>query len=486
MAVDSKQARDPNEVLLIRMVDDARDEIVKLCSDLIKIDSVNYGKHIYNSMNPIFDFVKSVFEKEGIPYQEFKCPFPEPVNGQTVYYPNLVASLQGQKSDRGKTLMFCGHLDVVPYYRDAWDPAIDPIGGLIKDGVLYGRGATDMKSGCACMIMAMVLLKRSGIPFNGVLKNYNIPDEESNSEYGAQFMTREHLDAINADAIIIGESTSAGPELGPVIVLGEKGMQWFKLTFYGASGHGSMPKPKSNVINKANRIIQALPKIKFKQGIAPVSKFQMLKMLVKRLGFKKLIKMMFESAERPIYDEDGNDISIFFKTTVSVNMINAGKKENLIPSNGELVLDIRVLPGVDTNDIFMSLSDLARKLGCRIQFPAGFHQQSLSSKLQKRPIDIKVDIINSELGNFSPADHEIVKIFDKSFEEFYGIHSIHFFAPGSTDGTHLRKYGLNTYVFGPGNGQTAHSENESIEIDDIIKATKVYLISAYRYLKNGK
>jgi acetylornithine deacetylase/succinyl-diaminopimelate desuccinylase-like protein len=486
MAIKNSDNGDPNEQRLVQMVDEARDEIVNLCADLIKIDSVNYGKHIYNSLDSIYTFVKSVFDKEKIAYEEYRCPFPTPVNGQTVSYPNLVASLNGQNSEQAKTLMFCGHLDVVPYYREAWDPEIDPIGGLVKDGLLYGRGATDMKSGCACMMMAMILLKRSGIPINGTLKSYFIPDEESNSEYGAQFMTREHLDSIKADAIIIGESTSAGPDLGPVVVLGEKGMQWFKLTFFGASGHGSMPKPKSNVINKANKFIQMIPKIKFKQGIAPVGKFEMLKTLVKRLGLKKLVKMMLESAERPLYDEDGNDISIFFKTTVSVNIFSAGKKENLIPSKGELVLDIRVLPGVDTNDIFKSLSELATKLGYRIEFPEGYYQQPQNKKLSKRPVDIKVEIINSELGNFSPANHDILQIFDKTFEKFYGMPSIHFFAPGSTDGTHLRKYGLNTYVFGPGNGQTAHGENESVEIDDIIKATKVYLISAYRYLKNGK
>ncbi len=486
MAIKNTDTSDPNEQRLIQMVDNAREEIITLCADLIKIDSVNYGKHIYNSLDPIYSFVKSVFDREQIPYEEFKCPFPKPVNGKTVYYPNLVATLKGQDPEQGKTLMLCGHLDVVPYYREAWDPEIDPIGGLIKNGLIYGRGATDMKSGCACIMMAMILLKRSGIPFKGSIKNYFIPDEESNSEYGAQFMTREHLDALKADATIIGESTSAGSDLGPVIVLGEKGMQWFKLTFYGASGHGSMPKPKSNVINKANRFIQMLPKIKFKQGIAPVGKMEMLRTLVKRLGLKKLLKMMLENPKKPLYDEDGTNINIFFKTTVSVNMINAGKKENLIPSKGELVLDIRVLPGVDTNDIFKSLSEVATKLGYRIVFPKGYYQQPTTQKLEKRPVDIEVEIINTELGNFSPANHEILKIFDKTFEKFYQMPSIHFFAPGSTDGTHLRKYDINTYVFGPGNGQTAHSENESVEIDDIIKATKVYLISAYRYLKNGK
>lgn len=481
---------DPNEARLLQMVDEARDEIIKMCVDFIKIDSVNYGQHVYNSLDEIFDFSKKILQKENIPFKQFDCPFPKPVNGKTVYYPNLIAKLKNDdkmdvdKNDgQSKTLMFCGHLDVVPYYPEAWTPGIDPIGGLIQDGKLYGRGSTDMKGGCVSMLMAMILLKRSQIDINGKLKVYLIPDEESNSFYGAQFMIKEHPDALKSDAVIIGESTNAAEEIGPVVILGEKGIGWLKLTFHGASGHGSMPKPKSSVITKINNFVHNLKDIKFKKGLIPVSKGEMIKSLLKRLSFKEIIKLATETSERPKYDEDGNDISNFFKTTITPTVISAGKKENVIPTKGELVLDIRLMPDVDSNDIFKSLADVATKSKYRIKFPDGYYQQPLDKHIKDRPVDIEVDIISTELGNFSPADNPVVQILDQSFEEIYKLRTIHFFSPGSTDGSHLRKIGLDTYIFGPGNGQTSHAEDEHIEIEDIIKATKVYLLTAYRYLK---
>ena len=148
---------DPNEARLLQMVDEARDEIIKMCVDFIKIDSVNYGQHVYNSLDEIFDFSKKILQKENIPFKQFDCPFPKPVNGKTVYYPNLIAKLKNddkmdvdKNNGQSKTLMFCGHLDVVPYPR-AWTLnrshwRID------SDGKLYGQGSTDMKGGCVSML----------------------------------------------------------------------------------------------------------------------------------------------------------------------------------------------------------------------------------------------------------------------------------------------------------------------------------------------
>ena len=148
------------------------------------------------------------------------------------------------------------------------------------------------------------------------------------------------------------------------------------------------------------------------------------------------------------------------------------------------MLDIRLMPDVDTNDIFKSLAEVATKSKYRIKFPDGYYQQPLDKKIKDRPVDIEVDIISTGLNcTLSPADNPVVQILDQAFEEIYKLRTIHFFSPGSTDGSHLRKIGLDTYIFGPGNGQTSHAEDEHIEIEDIIKATKVYLLTAYRYLK---
>ncbi|MHA1684071.1 MAG: M20 family metallopeptidase [Promethearchaeota archaeon] len=471
------------ETKLLKLVDDHRDELIKLLCDMINIDSRTFDPSIYSDLKEIFNFVESFMKDAGAIVEYFNCPHElDEHNEKQVWY-NLVARVKGERP--GKTLQFNGHLDIVPFVEGQWRDGVHPLKATVIDGKVYGRGASDMKGGIAAQMMAFKLLKQSGIPFNGHLQMWFVPDEEINGEYGARFMAREHVDEINADGTIISEATGQPPVSSPAIILGEKGHKWLRMKVHGSAGHGSMPKPKSNSINKAARFISNTNKLKLPKVKPPIGFFKLLKGLLSRFTIKNLIKAAKtpEGIDTDPYDEDGIGLGNFFKTTVSFTGIKAGTKVNVIPDECELMMDIRVLPGISTQDVFDSLARYATKLGYRIKIPEGFaNVQEGNKKFQKRPVDLEIITISCTNGSFVSPDKPFTQLLSRAFEDVFHVRAVYFFAPGSTDAVHMREQGIdNVVVFGP-TGSNGHDSNEFVELESLVKTCKVYLLLAYRML----
>jgi succinyl-diaminopimelate desuccinylase len=407
-------------------------------------------------------------------------------------WPNLIISMKNEskteaidQSRKIRTLQFNGHLDTVTFNENQWQNGIKPLEPKIIDDKMYGRGAADMKGGVACIMSAMRLLKESNIPINGNLQLWFVPDEEIDAHYGARYMVKEHLDVVNSDATIIAEPTGQKPIKSPVIIMGEKGSQWFELEFIGAPGHGSMPKLKSNVITKASRFIVYQQKLKLPNVKSPLSMMDLIKALLSRFKIGDIIRFLCEPATKSDpYNEDGVGLAAFFKTTVSMNIIHGGLTINMIPATCRLKLDIRVLPGIKTQEILSALAIYAMKLGFRMELPSNYNNiQSTNRKIMKRPIDIKLKVLADAEGTFEDPSSEFCALVADSFENVFKVKNGFFFAPGSSDATYMRNGGMrNVVLFGP-NGQNTHSPNEFVSIDDLIQCTKVYLLTAHRYLK---
>jgi len=123
-------------------------------------------------------------------------------------FANVVARLSGRK--RGKVLLLNGHIDVVAP-GEGW--TVDPFGGEVKDGMIYGRGTSDMKSGIASMIAAMIGFRRSGKPFDGEIIFMAVGDEETGSQFGTRYLLENNF-GTNADFAIVAEPTNLAVELG--------------------------------------------------------------------------------------------------------------------------------------------------------------------------------------------------------------------------------------------------------------------------------
>lgn len=465
------------EQLLLSKVDDQKENLIKLLQQLIQIDSTNLSENQFVSRDAIFNFTENYLKQQGFQTQIYRAPFSEKES-----YPNLVSWLQGSTS--GPKLQFNGHLDIVPFDKSLWDSKYDPLGGLVEEGRIYGRGACDMKSGVACQIIAMNILKESKIDFNGKLQLWLTPDEETHGKFGSVFMTKNHITAIQADATIISESTTTSPLQTPVIAVGEKGPLWLKLTFLGAAGHGSMPKSKSNAINKAVRFMSNLKQLKIPKVSPPVSLITMFKNLLKRYSISDLLKALkLSKSGRNPYDEDGNALGALFKSTFSCDVFSSGTKVNVIPDQANLEIDIRLLPNIKLNDVFDAFNAYSARMGYHMKLPKEFtSQKTIPEKITKRPIDIQVEILTYGEGSMEDLNSSSFALVKNSFEAVYQVQAIHAFSSGFTDAGNLRQSGLkNIFIIGP-SGANFHGINEYAEIDSLIWATKMYLLLAYRFL----
>jgi len=469
------------EEQLLARVDENKENLLQLLQKMIQIDSTNLSEKKFVSRDAIFDFVESYLKQHNFQTQIYRAPFSDKES-----YPNLIGWMDG--SNPGPKLQFNGHLDIVPYADEIWDGKFSALSGIIENGKIYGRGACDMKGGVACQIVAMEILKKANIPFNGKLQIWLTPDEETHGTFGSLFMAKNHRAVIESDLSIIAEATAASPLQSPAIAIGEKGPLWLKLTFFGAAGHGSMPKAKSNAINKAVRFMANLKKYKLPKSPPPIGIIPLFKHLLGRYSIGDLLKVMkVAKTERNPYDEDGNSISALTHSTHSFGLFQSGSKVNVIPDEAELEVDFRLLPGIQLTEVMKNLQKYSANLGYHMKLPAEYSTEgTLAEKIKNRPVDIQVEILTWGEGSIEDMETSHYSIVKETFESAYHVHAVPAFSSGFTDAGNLRQAGLkNIFVVGP-RGRNFHAENESVDIDSLISVTKFYLLLAYRFLTRSK
>jgi succinyl-diaminopimelate desuccinylase len=229
--------------------------------------------------------------------------------------PNLMAVLEG--NGPGPVLMYNGHLDVVPAGPN-WTQ--DPFGGLIQDGRLYGRGASDMKSGVAAMLYAVIVLKRLENPFKGKLILFFNSDEEY-SNLGIRHFLQED---IAADYVVISEPS----DLDACIC--HKGAGRYRIYTSGVAGHTSVVEKPDNSIYKMAKVVTALEELskKIKQRTH------------EKLGFASL----------------------------TVSKISGGNAPNIVPSHTVIEIDRRVLPGEKEEEVRQEIERTVKKIADREGF----------------------------------------------------------------------------------------------------------------------
>ena len=470
-----------DEQKLLEIVDNNENEIVNLLQKLIRINSINKSEFEFCERNEIFKFAEQFMKEEGFNTTLYKAPFSSGKKNE--FYYNLIATSKEDPSE--KSLQFNGHLDIVPFNPDKWDSSIPPLGGVIKDGKIFGRGSMDMKAGIACQMMAMKLLKDAGVNLKGKLQLWLVPDEETHGIYGSAFMTKQHFDVVNCDATIISEPSSVKPFQSPAIAVGEKGPHWLKFTFFGVAGHGSMPKEHSNALNKAVRFMSNSKKqLKIPKVKAELTKLDFLKSLLSRFKLTDIPKLSFSTGEKKdVLDKDKISLSSIFETTYSFDKISAGTKTNVIPDKCELEVDFRVMPGLSTQRLFDSIVKYCSKLNYRIELPEGYtNLQHSNPKLVDEPVEIELSILTIGDGSFEDYNSEFGKTLANTFEGYFQSKVFYMFMPGFTDAGNMREAGMkDIYVIGPSGGH-AHEAYEYADIDSLYDLTKFYMLLAYRYL----
>jgi len=230
-------------------VDEISDDLVGFASDLVRIRSV------LNHEEPAQELVRERLEALDLEVEEIRADEVPGIEDHDEYVerdlsyedrPNLLATREG--ADNGPSLLFNGHVDVVPEGdRDAW--SFDPFAGTVEDGRLLGRGASDMKGGVAAMIYALEALDRAGIELLGDL-SFNTVIEE---EYGGSGGTLASvLAGVDADAVVIPEPTGFDSWIA------NDGVSYFRVTVEGKSAHAAETDAGVNAISKLLPIYHAL------------------------------------------------------------------------------------------------------------------------------------------------------------------------------------------------------------------------------------
>jgi len=445
--------------LILKEIEENREEYISFLSELIKTDSYNPPG---NEMN-VAKVIQTFLGKVGVICEVF------PIGENRA---NLFASLND--NTEGKTLLYNGHMDVVPPgNEEEWNQS--PLSAYIKrKKIMYGRGTADMKGGLAGMVIALAILKKLGFETPGNLMLNAVCDEETGGKHGVGWLLENKMKSLKCDFTIVGEPSGLAP-LPKAIILGEKGHLQLRIVANGISAHSAVPFLGENAIYMISNIIQNLKKLEeYVPAVSPPLSEEEIKELMGDVFpnmeiFNKILN------EQPLLQ---NVIKSLTQFTYSLNVIDGGIKENVIPDRCEAIMDFRLLPGQTSEIVINALKKLIRELGYDIRDePAG----------EPEDVFIYIDVFNQNEASYWDAwqDSEDVKDLHSVIERVYKKKPFYFLFPACSDAVWYRNSGYcpSTVIFGPGSAITAHATNESIEIQDFINSIKVYTLFAIEFLQ---
>ncbi|MBI2527746.1 MAG: M20/M25/M40 family metallo-hydrolase [Candidatus Rokubacteria bacterium] len=374
---------------------------------------------------------------------------------------NLVARLRGDGSLPGIVLHH--HIDVVYAARRYW--TVDPFGGVIQDGYLYGRGALDMKSTGVLQLAAVLALRRARVPLKRDLILLATADEEAGSRFGAQWVADERRQWLAGAEYALSElgfiaaRPGAKAPLGSIVISEKTGLP-LRLTARSAPGHGSMPWPDT----APHRLIRALGRLLAAERpprILPETReyFARLGSVLpgdQASGLDDLDRFLQDPAFRARFYGSPHHAAMV-RTTFAVTMLKGSEKRNVIPPEAVAEIDCRMLAGEDPEEI----RDWVRQV-----VADGEVEVEITSP-PKQP-------------NLSPPDTELYKhLADALRGRAPGVVVVPEILVGFTDNWVFRRCGLHGYGFGPfvlddGEVRRIHGNDERISLENVVAGARAY------------
>jgi acetylornithine deacetylase/succinyl-diaminopimelate desuccinylase-like protein len=369
------------------------DEVVRFCSDLIRIDTTNRGGGDGTERRAA-EYVADALAGAGLdPVLLESAP------GRA----NVVARVAGTEPAR-PALLVHGHLDVVPADPAEW--RVPPMSGEVADGVVWGRGAVDMKNTDAMVLALVRAWARQGRrPRRDVVVAFTA-DEEDTAEYGARFLVDKHAGLFEGCTEAIGESGgytfhSGQSRLYPVAAA-ERGTAWLRLTARGTAGHGSRANPD----NAVSRLAAAVVRIAEHEW--PVRLIPTVRACLDALGD----------------DEAAALVGPTLRNSATPTMLDAGFKLNVVPGVAIGYVDGRVLPG--HRDEFEATLD--RLTGPDVEWAYVHREPALEAPLDTPTVAAMADALRAE----DPAARVVP-----------------YCMAGGTDAKHFARLGIAGYGFAP-------------------------------------
>jgi acetylornithine deacetylase/succinyl-diaminopimelate desuccinylase-like protein len=398
----------------------------------------------------VAEYLKQVLEREGISARLLAL---DPKRA------NLVARIRGNGSKR--PILVMGHTDVVGVQREKW--SVDPFGAVRKDGYIWGRGTGDDKDNVTAGLMLLLLLKRQGVKLDRDVIFLAEGGEEGYSPTGVRYVIPNHWEEVDAEFALAeggGGIIKDGKVLYLSVATSEKVRIEVQLLARGTAGHGSIPRPDNAVVRLANAISRVAA------WAQPMRLDETTRTYFQRLAgisppeaaarYRSLLNSGEQAEVERHFARHELRHNSMIRTSLSPNVLKAGFRANVIPSEAEALIDIRALPDEDLQKFVERLRGVIGDPHIEIKTNSGRPAAPASS-------------LNTEM--FSALEAAQKRLYPESI-------TIPILLPGATDMSPLRVKGIQAYGIGPVVDDEekggAHSDDERIlekSLHDFVRFT---------------
>ncbi len=365
---------------------------------------------------------------------------------------SVVARIEGRGD--APPLLLQGHIDVVSVHGQRWSR--DPFGGEIADGCVWGRGAVDMKGGVTMMLHAMLRAHQSEVPPPGDIILAALADEELGGRSGAAFLVKEHPHLFDGVEHAFGELGgftvhARGRRFYPIMVA-EKHICRIRVKFLGSGGHGSQIH-RDTALTRAARAVRRMERRHPPFKLVDATR-AMLEAMAEEMSITEA--MALRMAMKPnttgvalglMGDRVGRMLEPMLRDTINPTIIEGGLQENAVPSEVEVLLDCRLLPGSNQSDIVREVLAVV-----------GENAEIKVERYEDGPPTVDMALMPYLSNLLEKADP--------------GSKAIPYMVAGGTDAKWFHKIGIDTYGFTPMRlppniefMELFHGEDERIPID---------------------
>ncbi|MDR7190100.1 MULTISPECIES: M20/M25/M40 family metallo-hydrolase [Microbacterium] len=385
-------------------------EVAALARDLIRFDTTNHGGGRAAGEREAAEYVGAYLETLGL-----KPEFYEPLPRRT----NVMARVPGRNRDK-PALVLHGHLDVVPAIAEDW--SVDPFAGVVKDGMLWGRGAVDMKDMDAMILTSVADILRAGEQPERDLVLAFFADEENGGVEGSALVVEDRPEwfdgATEAISEVGGYSIPIGDSHAYLLQVGEKALIWIRLVARGRAAHGSKLHDE-NAVTRLAEAVAALGRTAWPVTLTDTS--------------REMSERLAELTGQPAGDPDAvaaatgaasGFLRSTLRTTTNPTGLVAGYKHNVIPDRAEALIDVRTLPGTEDS----TLADIRRIVGDGVE----------------------VEIVHQDIGLEVPFSGDLVDAMVAALGRHDpGAPVVPYLMGGGTDNKALATLGIAGYGFAP-------------------------------------
>jgi succinyl-diaminopimelate desuccinylase len=410
---------DATKQSLLRRIEADREVLIDFLRGFIRCKSPNPP----GDTRDVAAYVRGFLDRHGLAYR---------VIAPHEQMPNIVATFDAGAP--GRHLALNGHMDVFPVDSTGW--TVDPWGGELIDGKIYGRGACDMKCGTTTSLFTFLYLHELRDSLHGKLTLSAVSDEETFGPWGARYLV-EHHPEILGDCCLNGEPSSRH-----TVRFGEKGPLWLRFHVRTPGAHGAYTHASPSAVAIAARIIGELQRL---EDIEPPH-------------ISNLAASIEQAAEALDAAYGPGAARIIQRVTVNPGVIQGGLKVNMIAADCTFEVDIRLPNGLDEVPILAAVDRI----------------------VAANP-DVSYEKILNNPPSWCPPDAEMVGLIRSNAKEVGGIDPVPAVSLGGTDARLWRYADIPAIVYGPAPTGMG-SFDEHVTIDDFLHVVRCHVLSAYDYM----